>query len=233
MAYLKNCNSKIRKRFLIAFILCEILVFIPVMINGVKEKGTELDAIIVHMLGEESLDRQIIAEELEIINGYIDLNIADKYNRDMGLNGFAMNYFDTTWFMDGMYYIQREKKSVTYEEFSDAVFAVIMKQPMVFIKSRARAYYAVGAQKNTYNLFLPLVFMLGALIHSLIVKNKPMMIIMIGVLVHIAITTLSMPASFFKYFFEMWLISYVFVVIVLLEIRKIEAKKVNILPVKN
>ena len=44
-----------------------------------------------------------------------------------------------------------------------------------------------------------------------------MAILCMGVLVQTVITTLAMPASYFKYFYEMYLFAYYFMVIVLLD----------------
>lgn len=40
----------------------------------------------------------------------------------------------------------------------------------------------------------------------------------LGVLAHTGITILTMPASYFKYFYEMYLFAYVFITIILIGI---------------
>ena len=217
IAYLKGATKQQIAKYLGVFFICELLFFIPIITDGgMKERGIEIDAILVHMLGEESFDRDKVAKELEIIDKNVDISIIDKYNQEMGFSGFEMNYFDATWYKDGMYYMQRDTWGASYEEFSKAVISMVIKEPVVFIKSRIRAYIAAGYSLDFYNLILPLLIIFVGLIHGLR-KDKAMFVLMLGLLAHISITTLTMPASFFKYFFHMWLVAYTFVVVLLME----------------
>ena len=220
-AYVDVSDKERVIKFILSFAICELLVFVPVMMNGVAEKGIEIDAIVVHILGEPSLDRQKVRDELDVVDQYIDIAIVDKYNSEMGLHGFEMNWFDT-YYNDGLYYMQREQKTVSYEQFEKAVISIIKKEPLVFIKSRIKAYYVAGHSLSSYNLFIPLGLILMSFAWSIVKNNYTMIMILLGVLLHVTITTLAMPASFFKYFFHMWLLAYVFALIVFMDFLKVK-----------
>ncbi|SDH59577.1 hypothetical protein SAMN05421493_10276 [Pseudobutyrivibrio sp. 49] len=220
MAYLKGLEKKQVAKWLLVFFACELLFFIPVMLDGgMKEKGLEVDAMLVHIMGEKSFDRDKVSEELKIIDQYVDISIIDKWNQDMGWSGFDTNAFDG---VESPYYMQRENKGVSYEEFSRAVISVILKEPLVFISSRVHAFWAAGRALNSFNLVLPLILIVLCTIYGIVRRDKAMLIMMVGVLVHISITTLTMPASFDKYFFHMWLMGYIFIFVLFEEIMKIK-----------
>lgn len=189
-------------RVLIIFCICEAVIYYPAAKNGFGEKYTTYRAYLVHILGERSLDRSIISEELKIADQYMNIEIIDKYNNDQGIWGFSDCMYDWQGWSDGYYYAIRDEEAVSCDEFADAVFDIIKKEPVVFLKSRARAFAAAARSENSYNLFLPLLITLFLTVYSLKQRDKTLVVLCLGVLVHTGITILTMPASYFKYFYE-------------------------------
>lgn len=208
-------------KIIIVYLIFQVVLFLPTISkNGVNERGATYSAYLTHMLGESSLDRDKIQEELEIANQYLDIDILDKYNQDLGVKRYEdCCYLWPDW-LDGQYYAFKKGTSLNDDKFAEAVISIILKQPVTFAKSRVRATYAAFFQHGGYNLFLPLMLLLVVIIYSLLKKDKVLFILSFGVLVHIGITALTMPASYYKYFYQMFLFAYFFIGIVLIDYYK-------------
>lgn len=219
LAYGEKENKKRTCLMISFFIVVEVLFNIPVINNGIgSERAIATDALLVHLLGENSLDRDKISEELDVINEAFDIEKIDKWNTDMGISGFDNNYFDVPDWNENNYYIHRSDYKVTRTELNNAIKSIIIKEPIVFIKSRIRAFMAAGRQEDAYNLYFPVLLLVGELLYAFRKKNKTCLMFL-GVFAHISITTLTMPVSYFKYFFEMYLVSYTFILIMLLDMH--------------
>lgn len=204
-------------KVLVIFFVCEAIIYYPAGKNGFSESGTAYRAILVHMLGEKSLDREKVSEELSIVDQWMDVSIIDKYNQEMGIGGFADSIYDWSWWGEGQYYAIRDNKTVSDEQFHQAIFDIIKKQPMVFIKSRVSTFFAAARRHDGYNLFFPLLLLLVILAYSLRQKESCLFVLCLGVLCHTGITALTMSASYFKYFWEMYLFAYFFILIIIID----------------
>lgn len=209
----KTINKRI---ILIIFFLMEIMVYVPATTAGVEEKGTTYRAYLVHMLGERSLDRNKIEKELGIADKYMDLSRIDRYNADLGIDGFSDCMYDWSSWGDGSYYAIRSNPTISEDEFSEAVIRIVIKEPVVFLKSRLRAF-AAARGSGAKNLFVPLMIVIILTVYSIVKRDRILDILCLGVLAQTMITALAMPASYFKYFYEMYLFAYYFMVIVLLD----------------
>ncbi len=85
------------------------------------------------------------------------------------------------------------------------------------MKSRINAFSYVAATENSYNLYVPLLVLMAMLIYSMIKKQKPLSILLVGILCHTILTAAFMPCSWFKYFYAIYLTAYVFGIIVLID----------------
>ena len=195
----------------------EIMIYVPATTAGVEEKGTTYRAYLVHMLGERSLDRNKIEKELKIADKYMDLSRIDRYNANWGIDGFSDCMYDWSSWGDGSYYAIRSNPTISEDKFSEAVVRIIIKEPVVFLKSRLRAFAAAARGTGSKNLFIPLMVVIILTVYAIIKRDWILAILCMGVLVQTVITTLAMPASYFKYFYEMYLFAYYFMVIVLLD----------------
>lgn len=210
----KTTNKRI---ILIIFFLMEIMAYVPATTAGVEEKGTTYRAYLVHMLGERSLDRNKIEKELKIADKYMDLSRIDRYNADLGIDGFSDCMYDWSSWGDGSYYAIRSNPTISEDKFSEVVVRIIIKEPVVFLKSRLRAFAAAARGTGSKNLFIPLMVVIILTVYAIIKRDWILAILCMGVLVQTVITTLAMPASYFKYFYEMYLFAYYFMVSVLLD----------------
>lgn len=212
-------NKKNIIKAIIIFFFCEGILYYPAIKNGFGESSITYRSYIVHMLGEQSLNREKIANELEIINQYMDIDKIDKYNQDLGISAYDDAMYSWPWWKDGNYYVIKDEKKEFTGEFRNVVFKIIEKEPLTFVRSRVKSFFAAARGKEGYNLFLPLLLLLMLAIYTAYKKNKVLFFLCLGILVHIGITTLTMPASYFKYFYEMYLFSYVFFIIMVIEER--------------
>ncbi len=125
------------------------------------------------------------------------------------------------------YNIYRDNFSIEdREEYRNAVIMIILKQPWPYFHSRYMAFKYLAATSNNYNLYMPLVISVIICFYFLKEKNIPMIAFWMGMLFHVMLTILLMPASYFKYFFEMWISSYVFIIVVVIELYGLVTSKV-------
>ncbi len=219
------CSKGVRniKYITALFFLTEILICLPefifeININKANESAWTYQAYIVHMLGEKSFDRSACGEELAIINKFLDLETIDRYNSECLLECYQDTYWGRANWGEGQYYaVKSYFTPENMEEFNNAVMKVIMKEPGVFLKSRISAFMAAARARNSYNLFLPFLLLLMILIFGIRGKDKVLILLSLGMVGHMAITVLTMPASYFKYFFQMYAFGWVFAVIVVME----------------
>ena len=216
-AYWKNGFKKTAIIIIATFIITEILINIPIMRNGMSEKTLAMDAMLVHTLAEKSLDREKIKDELDVLSKGFDLEAIDRWNTNRADESFDSNFFDAPGWAEGVYFIHRYDSTLSYEEYKDAFLGIVKKQPIPFILSRIRAFLAAGRETNAYNLFIPLILLIVELVYAMNKKNIKIALLFACVFIHIALTTLAMPASFFKYYFEMWLVAYTFFIIMILD----------------
>ena len=88
----------------------------------------------------------------------------------------------------------------------------------MFLSSRLKAFaYAAraknvmdGVKNEEYNLYLPLILLILLFGDSIRKKDRCLFFLTIGLILHIVLTALTMPASYAKYFFEMYAFSYFF-----------------------
>jgi hypothetical protein len=216
-----NLEKKKIYRLIVFFIIIEIIMNIPIVNNGMNEKELAKSALLVHMLGEETLDRELVSEELSILDKKFIIENIDKYNNDMGISGFDSNYFDVPGWNDNNYYIRRSESQISMEQFNRAFIRLITKQPLVFLKSRIRAFLAAGRQVGPYNLYFPLMLLVFELLYSFRkYRRKAVYIIFAGVFIHIILTSIAMPASYYKYYYHMWLVAYTFFVIMIYDFKQ-------------
>lgn len=218
------------KRLLLLFLTTEMCICLPILVNEKTNKiadgNISFQAIIVHMLAEESFDRTKFVEEMEDIDKVLNIGIVDKYNTECKSEAYNECYWAAAYYKDKQYYAVRNYTNDELEEFKKAVISIIMKDPIVFIKSRISAFNAIASKKTNYNLYLPVFLSILILIYGFLKKEVNLVVMFMGILCHSVITVLLMPASYFKYFYAMYLCAYVFLIIIFIEYIYNENKKV-------
>ncbi len=83
----KGMNHKRRIQLFFCFLFVEVIVSSPALIHENKwhfaDKWKTIDAIAIHMLAENSFDRNICANELVVINKVIDIDRVDRFNNEL------------------------------------------------------------------------------------------------------------------------------------------------------
>ena len=215
-------NQKWKHKIVIVFLLTELLVCLPELIYEKTSATTLQDgdvvyqAFLVHMLDRPSFDRVKCAEELTAIDKYLDIEIIDRYNTEC-IEKYNDCYWTWSWYRGGVYYAPTENWSAEgLEVIKEEVISIIKKQPVVFLKSRFKAF-GMAARAEGYNLFLPLIVTAIAMVWGVYNKERAIAALALGILGHTILTALLMPASYFKYFFQLYLFGYVFGIVMLLE----------------
>lgn len=206
---------------LATFFICTIIIGIPQEVYSLSLQArdqVEWEALFVHMVAEPSFQRDKCTKELEEIQNYIDMERIDTYNNDLGWEAFEECWWRSNSFYEGKYYAIKSTDLDVYFKFKKSTIGVILKQPGAFILSRVKAFaYAAraknvmdGVKNEEYNLYFPLIILLLLLSASISRKDICMCCLSCGLVIHIFLTSLAMPASYAKYFFEMYTFSYFF-----------------------
>lgn len=210
------------KRIVLFFLLAELLVCLPETMYEKSQTSSLVDgqvvwrAFLVHMLDRSSFDREKCAEELAVIDKYFDIETIDRYNAEVN-NKYDDCYWEWPSYNEGMYYAPTQYWSAEAGEvIKDEVLQIIKKQPSVFVESRIKAF-AMAANKSGYNLFIPLILTMIVMLKGICKKELCLAALSFGVLGHSVLTAFLMPASYFKYFYQMYLFGYVFGLFILFE----------------
>ena len=204
---------------MILYYFCTALLLIPLLSVGAAEKSVTIRSYLVRMMYESSFNEEVVKDELDVIDKYMNVEKIKKYNEENGIEGFADCFYDWQGWKDGEYYVARNNYTdVNEEEFNKAVLSIIIKEPIVFLKSRIRSFLVVSCVGYGYgfggNLMIPFLFLLIIVAHSLQKKDTVLSLLSFGVFSHTIITIGTMPASYYKYFLQMVIYAYVFFVII-------------------
>ncbi|MBQ8246574.1 MAG: hypothetical protein IJZ42_05535 [Lachnospiraceae bacterium] len=210
------------KRIIIVFIMTELLVCLPELVyektltSSLRDGDVVYQAFLVHMLDRPSFDRIKCEGELAAIDRYLDIEVIDRYNAEC-VEKYNDCYWAWSWYKEGMYYAPTGNWSLEgFEVVKKEVVSIVKKQPIVFLESRIIAF-GMAARNSGYNLFLPLLITMIVSVWGICKKEYVMAVLALGVLGHAILTALLMPASYFKYFFQLYLFGYVFGFVLLLE----------------
>ncbi len=234
--------SNIRsKRLVILTIVTAILMQYCISIpqNGLTAKGLDDAAndrmkpfyayTIVNMC-RNGLDRTKNAEDLAIVDAYLSMERIDAINEHY----MDINYEDVLILYDPDYIGVRPEAGVTeFVAYSDACKRIFIHNPDVFIKTRIGAFcyaalpYHIDASAGIvslvvsvvktvmYNLFIPLLIILFICVWSLIKKKWVDFFVTGGLLAHWFIVFILAPASYFKYYFPVYIMAYFYVMYLL------------------
>ena len=223
--YLLVQGGKSSKRSVVSslgcFIACALIVGIPQMIFSLSLPASdqvEWEAFFVHLMAEPSFQREECAQELDNIQDYMDIERVDEYNNDLKWEAFEDCWWRSTSFYGGKYYAIKSGNPTEYQSFRTNVIEMIKKQPIPFVQSRIKAFaYAAraknvmdGVKNEEYNLYLPLIITFLLFGYAFKEKDICLFFLMLGIVIHIMLTAATMPASYAKYFYEMYIIAYVF-----------------------
>lgn len=187
-------------------------------VNNLDDGGIVYIASMIWMIKEPSFDYSKSKDNIELINRSMNIEVVNNLVEAVGDDVYAScSYVYTSYEYCVIRYDASPEDSRLFEK---TVVNIIKEQPLVFLKSRINAFLVLAKVKNEYNLIIPTILTVILAFIGLLKKNWLISLMSVGVLVHVALTVLFMPANFFKYFYELYLYGYVFAMLSLIETRK-------------
>ena len=227
--------------FIIAYLVFQYLISVPQ--NGfiAKEMGAAADdrmkpfyAYTITNMYRNGLDLNKNADDLAVIDRYISLESIEKINdyyKDI-------NYEDVLILYQPGFVGVREEAGITeYYDFTAALKRLFKANPQIFLRTRIGAFaYAALPYRITftgtdpkslagfvlsvvksvsYNLFIPLLIILFICLYSLSRTRWFTFFLTGGVLVHWFIVFILAPASYFKYYFPVYITAYFYLLLII------------------
>ncbi len=242
IAYPKLRNKKSAAVVIIGFALIQYIISVPQ--NGLTSEGLggaandrmkPFYAYTITNMFRNGLDREKNASDIEIIDRYISIDSIDRINEHFA----DINYEDVLILYKEEFLGVREDAGYTeYYEFTEAVKRIFKNNPDVFAKTRWGAFcyaalpysitfsgygvkelisFAVSIVKSlAYNLFIPTMFAALMCLISLIGRKWFSFFASGGLMAHWFIVFVLAPASYFKYYFPVYIMSYFYMILILI-----------------
>ena len=234
------------KRFVqivLLYLLMQYIIWIPQ--NGVL--SSDLDsaandrmkpfyAYTITNMYRNGLDTEKNAADLAIVDRYLSLDVIEAINEHYG----DINYEDVLiLYADGFTGVRPDAGDAEFYEYSEALKRIFVRNADIFLKTRWGAFcyaarpfsiaapgggtglveFAVSVVKTvTYNLFIPVLFAAGAFIYSLIRRRWHGFFVFGGLILHFLIVFILAPASYFKYYFPVYILSYFYMILIFIRL---------------
>lgn len=231
-------NIRTKKNVIIMLVSTIVLQYvISIPQNGLTSAGLDdaandrmkpFYAYTITNMMRNGLDVNKNSEDLAIVDKYLSIEKINAINEYYG----DINYEDVLILYQEGYVGVREDASIEdFINYSDALKRIFKNNPDVFIKTRIGAFkYAalpyhittdsgiktlgISIVKSlSYNLFIPHIIALFVLIISLIKRRWVDFFIAGGLGCHWFIVFILAPASYFKYYFPVFIMAYFFVIL--------------------
>ena len=177
------------------------------------------------------LDKEKNAADLAEVDRYISLEAIEKINEHYG----DINYEDVLILYEpGFAGVREGAGDAEFIGYSEALKRIFKNNPDVFIKTRWGAFcysalpfhitfsdfsakglvsFAISIVKTvSYNLFIPVGFAFCACIYSLVRRKWYSFFVFGGLMSHFFIVFILAPASYFKYYFPVYILSYFYII---------------------
>lgn len=177
------------------------------------------------------LDLDKNAPDLAIVDRYLSLEAIEKINEHYE----DINYEDVLiLYQDGFVGVREDATDEDFVAYSEALKRIFVNNPDVFARTRWGAFcyaalpfhvtfpgggigglvsFAVSVVKSVaYNLFIPVIFTLASFIFCLIKKRWFGFFVFAGLIAHWFIVFVLAPASYFKYYFPIYIMSYFYII---------------------
>ncbi|MCR5591869.1 MAG: hypothetical protein K6F73_10105 [Lachnospiraceae bacterium] len=254
IAYPQLRNKRSALILIISYLAVQYILSVPQNGMGTGIGGAANDrmkpfyAYTVTNMYRNGLDMQKNAADLEIIDRYLSLDMIEKINEHYG----DINYEDVLiLYKEEFNGVRPEAGYTEYYEFTQAAKRLFVNNPDVFAKTRWGAFCyaalpyhmtfpwqgagiarsAISIVKSlSYNLFIPVAIAFVLALASLIGRNWYTFFVSGGLAAHWFIVFVLAPASYFKYYFPVYILSYFYVTVLL--IWFFSARKTLVCPVK-
>ena len=241
LVYPKLRNVRMAALVIIAYASIQFVISIPQNGMGGDLSGAANDrmkpfyAYTITNMFRNGLDTDKNAEDLAIVDRYLALSQIEKINEHYG----DINYEDVLILYKEEFPAVREDAGYTeYYEFTEALKRIFKNNPDVFAKTRIGAFryaalpyhitysgaspkalaaLAVSIVKSlAYNLFIPTAFAALMCIVCLVKRKWFGFFAAGGLIAHWSIVFVLAPASYFKYYFPVYIMSYFFITVLLI-----------------
>jgi len=240
----KNIRSK-KAAFtiLLGALLLQYIISIPQ--NGLfaSEMGAAADdrmkpfyAYTITNMYRNGLDYETNKEDLDIVDQYLSLAMIQSINEYYG----DINYEDVLiLYKEGFVGVRPEATVSEFFDYAAAIKRICLHNPDVLFRTRWGAFcYAAQPYHITfegfgikslahlgisiiktiaYNLFIPCMIIIALFIYSLIKKRWFTFFVSGGLMIHWFIVFLLAPASYFKYYFPIYIIAYFYLLLFILQ----------------
>ncbi len=232
LAYRPQLSRRQKAGALAAFLAAQIAVHIPqsvVSADDASERAMPLFESLITGMERKGLDKEKNAEDLAAVDRYIDLEALHAMNEELGDYVYNDNLI--------LYYGMRENP--TPEDvagFRAAVIRIVLRNPLVYLRNQLACWVHISEQ--TYHdrkldelanifqrLYLPTAFLLFVWIATLRRREWLAWFLTSGHLCHFAITTLLLPAAYFKYYYSEYLYAFLAATMLLCVLRRRSREK--------
>lgn len=230
-------NKKLLVTGIIMFIVSQYIISIPQNIfmnaqlkDAANDRMKPFYAYTITNMYRNGLDLEKNKEDLEIVDKYLSLDVIKAINEHYE----DINYEDVLiLYQDGFVGVRPEAGVQEFVDYSDALKRIFKNNPDVFIRTRIGAFnyaarpfridFSEGGVKGlikggisvvktlSYNLYIPLLLVAVYLIISLIKRKWFDFFVMGGLLCHWFIVFILAPASYFKYYFPVYIVAYFYI----------------------
>lgn len=240
LAYRVQKKREIMKVFVTYFIIFGIM-YMPQFFSVrsfTSESSHTYNSWFVNMC-REGLDKNKYSQQMKIIDKYMSIDAVDYINEQLGDENYRDEYI--AW-LSGYVGIKDHATEVEYKNYVKTVCYLVIREPYIFIKTRIGLWNYTAERLNwssmlalykslASNLNIPLIAVTIVGFLSLFRREWLLFFMTSFSVAHCMVTLLFSPAAYFKYYYHMYLLGWLFLIIAL--IKLIELKKVFIVKLIN
>ena len=220
-------------------LICQYLVSVPQNGFAADELSAKADdrmkpfyAYTVTNMFRNGLDREKNSQDLEIIDKYLSVETIDAINDYYG----DINYEDVLiLYADGFVGVREEASVEDFFNYAAACKRLFINNVDILLKTRWGAFcyaalpyhitftgtglrelasFGISIVKTlSYNLFIPVTIIILLCLFALIKRRWFTFFLSGGLLMHFAIVFVLAPASYFKYYFPIYMTAYFYVML--------------------
>lgn len=238
LLFIAAYNIKERKKIAAltgTFLTVALIVAVPQWIenskqnNYVNERMSHFYNYVFVNMCRNGLNQEKYQEELQIIDKYLSIDAVNRINEELG----DLNYADELIaYYEDYVGVREDYSDEEYEAYTKEVLGLIIKEPLLYLRSQGEAWNYIswfedGAFETrqsgvlklvkyglvlerffVWQLYIPTFIIALCGIYSLVKKKWLELATTVGVFGHNCIVFLLMPASYFKYFYIVYLVGY-------------------------
>lgn len=219
--------EQIAKIFM-SFLIILLLVELPQTLNKYQSFTAEDTHTYNHWfvnMCRKGLDKTKYPEQMEIIDKYVSLEAVDRINKELGDANYEDEYI--AW-RTGYMGIRRNYSQEDVDNYKEAVKYLVIHEPIIFLKTRIGTWiYTAGIPKIdsfksiisfATNLNVAMISLVVLFIYSIIKKKYAYLFISSGLILNTMITLFFAPATYFKYYYQSYLIGMFFAIMLLIKV---------------